>query len=547
MKRLLLPVLALVLCVSLLTGCSELLALLPTGTTPAQTTAAGEETTTAAAEETTTAQETTTAAAPQPAMEYYDTGSFKVPVPAGWKAFPQTDVFSDANSMDPNVINVVKGGQSDLDMLTKPMIRFDYYGPDRIMMGLPTLKDFYSDSTDAEPLQCGPYTWKGFTTEEYSKMAIMAAEDGDYQYQASIYLEVEGQTISLEDADVQAILAGVAPSGGAPAPAETTTAAQEETTTPAAVDPKPAKPAQTTTAATSVYGDVDDQWSGFWYGWWMIKNGSGTYAPATDIAWDAYAYTAFDTDGTGVMSVWDTGSSTSLPLFCGYDIKAVDGGLDVPMVAVFATSCWNNGTPADAMMDMEGWKIRPASSTVSHFENMLEITGHYASPLNPQDSFDYYLYLRPWGQHWEDVRGGDTSGCIATDMTPPHYDDWGFPLLQMGCEQLPASYEDGLAILEKGKTEDQRLDPADKAGADGQVDMDALQNGLNWCRENAHADILYDTIAARFGVHGRAVSTDYPGCTAYRWSCGDAFVEITFEVGVDGMERWYLTQSDGLE
>lgn len=57
------------------------------------------------------------------------------------------------------------------------------------------------------------------------------------------------------------------------------------------------------------------------------------------------------------------------------------------------------------------------------------------------------MYLRPWGTEWEDVRNGDTSGCIYGDMMPVRYDDWYAPLLEQGVTELPASYADGQTLL----------------------------------------------------------------------------------------------------
>lgn len=147
--------------------------------------------------------------------ETFDAGKVSALVPSGWKAFPQHDVFSDdPNTMLPDVINIIKGGTSDSDMFTKPYIRFDFGGEDKELYF--TDKDFYDDVVDIEPITTGEHTWTGFSCTSLGyKMTILFCEEGNIQYQATVYTEQSGGKISLEDADVQAILASVAPSAAA--------------------------------------------------------------------------------------------------------------------------------------------------------------------------------------------------------------------------------------------------------------------------------------------------------------------------------------------
>ena len=46
---------------------------------------------------------------------------------------------------------------------------------------------------------------------------------------------------------------------------------------------------------------------------------------------------------------------------------------------------------------------------------MIEIYGTYE---DEDGSFDYAIYLRPWGMDWEDVREAEP------EMMPYYYDDW---------------------------------------------------------------------------------------------------------------------------
>ena len=58
-------------------------------------------------------------------------------------------------------------------------------------------------------------------------------------------------------------------------------------------------------------------------------------------------------------------------------------------------------------------------------------------PDNREDSFDYEIYLRPWGVEWEDVRNVDTTDLPYDDMMPAYYDSWYLPLIKDGVTEAP--------------------------------------------------------------------------------------------------------------
>ena len=423
MKKELAIFLAGILCLTLLAGCKE--------KTPEPTTGKPAESTAA-----TTQNQPTSGNAPQLQGEWFDAGNVQTLVPEGWKAFPQKDVFAeDPDATDPDVLCICKDGQTDLDLLTKPFVRIDYYGPDTQMMG--GLKDFYSNVEDLEPMQLGPYTWTGFTTTDYGLMAVLTAEDGDHQYQASVYLDVSGIKISLEDGDVQAILANVKPSDGT------------VTSDPEPADTQPESVPETTEAPAADYS----WWAGQWYGWWCLYDAEGIYAQYDNIAWDAYAQ--IDVGGEfGHIRIWDT-ILREFGTLVNCDVRFEPGSGDHgTMVSVygnfFDSADWNADTirSVPALIEETQWRIDPADSTVSHFENMLEISGTYTDPENSDNTFRYSIFLRPWGTDWMDVYSGDTSGCIYSDMMPVYYNEWYVALVNKGYTQMPESFAAGIALLE---------------------------------------------------------------------------------------------------
>ena len=148
--------------------------------------------------------------APEVKGETYSTGNFSALIPEGWTAFPVSDMWSDdADAKDPDALQICKGGESEWDLFSKPYIKFDYYGPDNDMM-TPS-SEWYDEVTELAPITAGDYTWNGFSCVSGSPMTILWTENGDYQFQATIWTNQGDGAISITDADVLAILASVQP------------------------------------------------------------------------------------------------------------------------------------------------------------------------------------------------------------------------------------------------------------------------------------------------------------------------------------------------
>ncbi len=226
------------------------------------------------------------------------------------------------------------------------------------------------------------------------------------------------------------------------------------------------------------------------------------------------------------------------------------GALDSRRIDFFPQGVWNNGMEAVTMSERSaGWIIEPGDSSVSHFENMIEINGRYESPENPEDAFDYHIFLRPWGMLWEDVRSGDTSGCIARDMMPLYYDNWYLSLLSLGFEHPTASFGEGIDAINKSlEASAGALDPAAKEGADGYVDMATLKELLPWCKKEVSYDTTYDEIAQKFGVHGKSKESLFEDMSYYVWwTTEDDYIQIGFNIHPDGSETWNVTSWSGIE
>ena len=366
--------------------------------------------------------------------ELCDAGNVTMLVPKGWTAYPETDVFAEEDdALDPDVMNLVKGGTSEYDLFVKPYVRIVYSGPSELM--LEPDSGWYDNVEELEPFTTGEHLWNGFSCESMGvPLVILWCEEGAVQYQATLSVGSDDDTIAVTDADVQTILASVEPSN--PEDAEAAEEEEEENQAP----------------NLSQDSGQDGYWAGQWYGWWCIKDGSGNYAQFNNIAWDLYAIIEDYENGDGYLTMWDTETSKDVPLVRGYIHFENDGSVMVSdWLTFYDGQSWLPDVVTVQSMDIEDWYVDPADSSVTHFDHMIEIIGYYEDPNNSDDSFTYYMYLRPWGTDWEDVRSGDTSACIYNDMMPVIYDGWYVPLMELGVKELPDSYDDGVARIEAGE------------------------------------------------------------------------------------------------
>lgn len=226
-----------------------------------------------------------------------------------------------------------------------------------------------------------------------------------------------------------------------PAPAQPApTAAEAES--PAAAEPAP------TDEPESPYA----WWEGDWYGWWCVYSADGIYEDMEDVAWDAYARIELSGPEAGYIEIWDTETGDGdYVATCGVSFGqgvTEHGRMMSESGAFYGTGAWLYDPPMpSAVLGHADWIVDPGASTISQFGDMIEIEGRYEDPEDEDNHIDYYIFLRPWGTEWEDVRNGDTEPCIYDDMMPLYYDEWYIPLLDMGAA-MPATFDEGEALVE---------------------------------------------------------------------------------------------------
>ena len=160
-------------------------------------------------------------------------------------------------------------------------------------------------------------------------------------------------------------------------------------------------------------------WNGEWYGWWVIYEGGGEYADLESYCYDACATISVHGD-TGLVDLWDEDCAEGVNI--GYiDVAFEPGTTDKGrMVSV-------SGNFYDDEIAARDWVVDPGDSIVSRFDSMIMIDGMYYEDGNSSNWIHYYVFLRPWGMSWEDVRSDSCYDMPYDDMLPLGYDSWYVP------------------------------------------------------------------------------------------------------------------------
>lgn len=170
---------------------------------------------------------------------------------------------------------------------------------------------------------------------------------------------------------------------------------------------------------SAVEDELYSWWNGEWYGWWVVYEGNGKYAELEDYFYDACA-TIDVRDNTGLIDLWDVDCVE------GQNIGYID--------VVFTEGTTNKGRMIstggsfyDGVVDAGDWDVDPGNSVVSRFDSMIMIDGMYYDSADSENWIHYYVFLRPWGMSWEDVRSDSCDDMPYYDMMPAYYDSWYVP------------------------------------------------------------------------------------------------------------------------
>ena len=275
-----------------------------------------------------------------------------------------------------------------------------------------------------------------------------------------------------------------------------------------------------------------DWWNGAWYGWWTMTGCSGAYESMAGQWWDACAVIDIGSDYTGSVTIWDEDYSRADPML------QASVTLNSAGVGEHGTVMSESGYFTNLPLEHADWIIDPAiNSRFPDVENMICIEGWYE---DGDDEFYYEVYLRPWGQLWDDF------AADYPDDIPYYYDDWYLPLVESGSAmpdvvggEAPSSTSGGTDAMTQTPT------AANVSGGDGIVTEEQVQKGYVWMNEvnNNIFYATYDDIVAYFGVEGHFVKEEYSdhmkaNYRYYKWISEDDdshFIYVNFKENESGV------------
>lgn len=161
-------------------------------------------------------------------------------------------------------------------------------------------------------------------------------------------------------------------------------------------------------------------WNGDWYGWWMAVDCTGTYANLEGSWWDCMAEIVIGSDQVGLVKIWDETYSVEQPL-CHAVVSLNPAGTG-PHGTLYAEAGWF----VNSDLVHADWIVDPAlAGRFEGYDNVICIDGSYTAD-DGTSGLTYYIYLRPWGQLWDDI------AQEFPDDIPYYYESWYLPLVQAG-------------------------------------------------------------------------------------------------------------------
>ena len=284
------------------------------------------------------------------------------------------------------------------------------------------------------------------------------------------------------------------------------------------------------TTLTATTGDaLLDWWNGEWYGWWKMSGCYGYYESMEGNWWDVCGVIDIGTDYTGTITLWDEDYTRADPML------QASVTLNSAGVGEHGTVMSESGYFTNLPLEHADWIIDPAiNSRFPDVENMICIEGWYE---DGDDEFYYEVYLRPWGQLWDDF------AADYPDDIPYYYDDWYLPLVESG-SSMP-DVVGGEAVSSNSADAPAAPTAANVSGGDGIVTEEQVQKGYVWMNEvnNNIFDATYDDIVAYFGVEGQFVKEEYSdhmkaNYRYYKWISEDDdshFIYVNFKENESGV------------
>lgn len=287
---------------------------------------------------------------------------------------------------------------------------------------------------------------------------------------------------------------------------------------------------------TSLTDDEINWWTGPWYGWTVYSSAEGDFAHLADTAQDIIGF--IDTDGyNGSAEVWYYNQTTSetLAKVAGHFVRDQEN-----------RACFVSGFQqySSDLKSNEQWIMLSDDPVAPDVPNLIVVHASYEDQSNPKNNYSYYVFLRPWGQSWEDVSGENRPASFPyTEMLPLHY-DWYMEKVRLGL--IPCSAEEGGLKPIAADIASWLTDEAARAGATGDVPAGTLKRVVPWLSIEADESTSYEDCASCFGVHGKKL-TDENNISVFRWKeSEEIYADVYFRM--DNAKMCFLKfESYGVE
>ena len=104
------------------------------------------------------------------------------------------------------MIRIHKGAAGEMDQFKTQGLQINYTESDRPMT---VLKDFYHDVKDLDPIMIGDAVWPGILAVNANVPLIVLWITKPHQIQIFLYPNMERESVSFEEADVQMIISSI--------------------------------------------------------------------------------------------------------------------------------------------------------------------------------------------------------------------------------------------------------------------------------------------------------------------------------------------------
>ena len=278
--------------------------------------------------------------------------------------------------------------------------------------------DFHSFTTEEELMKDYEYCKKTYTNEQEAVSANYGGIDwtgfqyGDgmggygievYAIMGSYYVKVSSAGFAFDHEIAKAVLGSVVMADGSGATGGST-----------------GSDIATEVGGIKYNGSLDwlNYWNGNWYGWWLLKDGTGVYADLGDgtgaAMWDACAIIEAYEDTAGYMEVWDTDDTV---------VAMLDLNFANPDDTEYGVMCCGGGQFLGQEVEKDAWYVNPDELA---YENIFDFRGEVEDEYG---TYSYRVLLRPWGVEWDD---------LDEAYYPDTYYDWYLPLIEAG-KPMPES------------------------------------------------------------------------------------------------------------